>query len=91
MKKQIKVTVDEDLYNLLCKKSIKELGEINLSLFTKILYNKHVKKVENILLKSEIIKGGPVTYCPVCKRRKYTSQCKCHKIPVKINIIKKEN
>ena len=56
MKKQIKVTVDEDLYNLLCKKSIKELGEINLSLFTKILYNKHVKKVENILLKSEIIK-----------------------------------
>ncbi len=56
MKKQIKVTVDEDLYNLLCRKSIKELGEINLSLFTKILYNKHVKKVENILLKSEIIK-----------------------------------
>ena len=56
MKKQIKVTVDEDLYNLLCKNSIKELGEINLSLFTKILYNKHVKKVENILLKSEIIK-----------------------------------
>ena len=56
MKKQIKVTVDENLYNLLCKNSIKQLGEINLSLFTKILYNKHVKKVENILLKSEIIK-----------------------------------
>ena len=42
------------------------------------------------MTKIEIIKGGPVTYCPICKRRKYTSQCKCHKIPVKIKRIEKE-
>ena len=46
MKKQIKVTLDEDLYNLISKKCMEELGEINLSLYTRILYNKQVKKTE---------------------------------------------
>ena len=53
MKKQIKVTVNEDLYNLLCKNSIKELGEINLSLFTKILLTFY----ETIFINSFNIKG----------------------------------
>ena len=46
MKKQIKVTLDENLYNLISKKCMEELGEINLSLYTRILYNKQVKKTE---------------------------------------------
>ena len=46
MKKQIKVTLDEDLYNLISKKCLEELGEINLSLYTRILYNKQFKKTE---------------------------------------------
>ena len=46
MKKQIKVTLDENLYNLISKKCMEELGEKNLSLYTRILYNKQVKKTE---------------------------------------------
>ena len=46
MKKQIKVTLDENLYNLISKKCMEELGEINLSLYTRILYNKQFKKTE---------------------------------------------
>ena len=46
MKKQIKVTLDENLYNLISRKCMEELGEINLSLYTRILYNKQVKKTE---------------------------------------------
>ena len=46
MKKQINVTLDENLYNLISKKCMEELGEINLSLYTRILYNKQVKKTE---------------------------------------------
>ena len=64
MKKQIKVTVDEDLYNLLCKKSIKELGEINLSLYTRILYNKEVKKTELSKYKKELKKICSCRNCP---------------------------
>ena len=56
MKKQIKVTVDEDLYNLISKKCMEELGEINLSLYTRILYNKQVKKTELSKYKKEIKK-----------------------------------
>tara|TARA_R100000773_G_scaffold5353_1_gene5838 strand:- start:375 stop:701 length:327 start_codon:yes stop_codon:yes gene_type:complete len=56
MKKQIKVTVDEDLYNLISKKCIEELGEINLSLYTRILYNKEVKKTELSKYKKELKK-----------------------------------
>ena len=54
MKKQIKVTVDQDLYNLISKKCIEELGEINLSLYTRILYNKEVKKTELSKYKKEL-------------------------------------
>ena len=56
MKKQIKVTLDEDLYNLISKKCMEELGEINLSLYTRILYNKQVKKTELSKYKKEIKK-----------------------------------
>jgi len=56
MKKQIKVTVDEDLYNLISKKCIEELGELNLSLYTRILYNKQVKKTELSKYKKELKK-----------------------------------
>ena len=56
MKKQIKVTLDEDLYNLISKKCLEELGEINLSLYTRILYNKQVKKTELSKYKKEIKK-----------------------------------
>ena len=56
MKKQIKVTLDEDLYNLISKKCMEELGEINLSLYTRILYNKQVKKIELSKYKKEIKK-----------------------------------
>ena len=58
MKKQIKVTLDEDLYNLISKKCMEELGEINLSLYTRILYNKQVKKTELSKYKKEIKKGN---------------------------------
>jgi len=54
--KQVKVTIDENLYKLLCRKSVDELGEVNLSLFTRILYNKHVKKSKSLLFKEEITK-----------------------------------
>ena len=56
MKKQIKVTLDEDLYNLISKKCMEELGEINLSLYTRILYNKQVKKTELSKYKKELKK-----------------------------------
>ena len=56
MKKQIKVTLDEDLYNLISKKCMQELGEINLSLYTRILYNKEVKKTELSKYKRELKK-----------------------------------
>ena len=56
MKKQIKVTLDEDLYNLISKKCMEELGEINLSLYTRILYNKQVKKTEILKYKRELKK-----------------------------------
>ena len=56
MKKQIKVTLDEDLYNLISKKCLEELGEINLSLYTRILYNKEVKKTELSKYKKELKK-----------------------------------
>ena len=56
MNKQIKVTVNEDLYNLITKKCMEELGEINLSLYTRILYNKKVKKTELSKYKKEIKK-----------------------------------
>ena len=56
MKKQIKVTLDEDLYNLISKKCMEELGEINLSLYTRILYNKQVKKTELSKYKKEFKK-----------------------------------
>tara|TARA_R100001509_G_scaffold149606_1_gene108118 strand:+ start:716 stop:1021 length:306 start_codon:yes stop_codon:yes gene_type:complete len=56
MKKQIKVTLDEDLYNLISKKCMEELGEINLSLYTRILYNKEVKKTELSKYKRELKK-----------------------------------
>ena len=56
MNKQIKVTVNEDLYNLITKKCMEELGEINLSLYTRILYNKQVKKTELSKYKKEIKK-----------------------------------
>ena len=56
MKKQIKVTLDENLYNLISKKCMEELGEINLSLYTRILYNKQVKKTELSKYKKEIKK-----------------------------------
>ena len=56
MKKQIKVTLDEDLYNLISKKCMEELGEINLSLYTRILYNKKVKKTQLSKYKKEIKK-----------------------------------
>ena len=56
MKKQIKVTVDEDLYNLISRKCMEELGEINLSLYTRILYNKQVKKTEILKYKRELKK-----------------------------------
>ena len=56
MKKQIKVTLDEDLYNLISKKCMEELGEINLSLYTRILYNKQVKKTELSKYKRELKK-----------------------------------
>ena len=56
MKKQIKVTLDEDLYNLISKKCMQELGEINLSLYTRILYNKEVKKTEILKYKRELKK-----------------------------------
>tara|TARA_R100000781_G_scaffold108399_1_gene72918 strand:+ start:587 stop:913 length:327 start_codon:yes stop_codon:yes gene_type:complete len=56
MKKQIKVTLDNDLYNLISKKCMEELGEINLSLYTRILYNKEVKKTELSKYKKELKK-----------------------------------
>ena len=56
MKKQIKVTLDENLYNLISKKCMEELGEINLSLYTRILYNKQVKKTELSKYKRELKK-----------------------------------
>tara|TARA_Y100000114_G_scaffold98392_1_gene91575 strand:- start:122 stop:415 length:294 start_codon:yes stop_codon:yes gene_type:complete len=56
MKKQIKVTLDEDLYNLISKKCKEELGEINLSLYTRILYTKHIKKTEILKYKRELKK-----------------------------------
>ena len=56
MKKQIKVTLDEDLYNLISKKCMEELGEINLSLYTRILYNKQFKKTELSKYKRELKK-----------------------------------
>jgi uncharacterized membrane protein (DUF106 family) len=56
MKKQIKVTLNEDLYNLISKKCMEELGEINLSLYTRILYNKEVKKTELSKYKKELKK-----------------------------------
>tara|TARA_A100001035_G_C27474923_1_gene360540 strand:+ start:294 stop:599 length:306 start_codon:yes stop_codon:yes gene_type:complete len=56
MKKQIKVTLDEDLYNLISKKCMEELGEINLSLYTRILYNKQVRKTELLKYKRELKK-----------------------------------
>ena len=56
MKKQIKVTLDEDLYNLIRKKWLEELGEINLSLYTRILYNKQFKKTELSKYKRELKK-----------------------------------
>ena len=56
MKKQIKVTLDEDLYNLISKKCMQELGEINLSLYTRILYNKQVKNTELSKYKKELKK-----------------------------------
>ena len=43
------------------------------------------------MFKVEIIKGGPVTYCQKCNRKKYSSHCKCNKIPPKIAIVEKEN
>ena len=56
MKKQIKVTLGEDLYNLISKKCLEELGEINLSLYTRILYNKQFKKTELSKYKRELKK-----------------------------------
>ena len=40
--KQVKVTIDVNLYKLLCKKSIQKFGEINLSLLTRTLYHKYL-------------------------------------------------
>ena len=56
MKKQIKVTLDKDLYNLISKKCMEELGELNLSLYTRILYKKELKKVSRETIKEEMKK-----------------------------------
>ena len=57
--KQIKVTVDENLYKLLCKKSLEEFGEVNLSLFTRALYHKHLT---SDMFKMKTLRARGLTY-----------------------------
>ena len=57
--KQIKVTVDENLYKLLCKKSLEEFGEVNLSLFTSALYHKHLT---SDMFKMKTLRARGLTY-----------------------------
>lgn len=67
MKKQIKVTLDKDLYNLISKKCMEELGELNLSLYTRILYKKELKKVCRETIKEEMkkLRNQGLTYAEI--------------------------
>mgnify|MGYP003154913646 FL=1 len=60
--KQIKVTVDENLYKLLCKKSLEELGEVNLSLFTRALYH---RQLASELFKMQTLRSKGLTYAEI--------------------------
>jgi len=57
--KQIKITVDENLYKLLCQKCMQEFGELNLSLFTRALYHKHIS---DDMFKMETLRSKGLTY-----------------------------